>query len=49
MLSRFFTVLFFREASFLRDVNVEEFGAKMEDPDFLQEAQLLDVREPDEM
>jgi hypothetical protein len=38
-----------REASFLRDVNVEEFSTKMENPEFLQEAQLLDVREPDEM
>jgi len=33
----------------LRDVSVDEFGARMEDPEFLQEAQLLDVREPDEM
>jgi rhodanese-related sulfurtransferase len=42
-------VLSEREASFLRDVSVDEFGAKMEDPEFLQEAQLLDVREPDEI
>ena len=41
--------LFYREASFLREIGVEEFGAKMEDPEFLQEVQLLDVREPDEM
>ncbi|KAG0579896.1 hypothetical protein M758_4G133800 [Ceratodon purpureus] len=42
-------VLSEREASFLRDIDVEEFSGKMEDPEFLQEVQLLDVREPDEI
>lgn len=42
-------VLSEREASFLRDIDVQELSTNMEDPEFLQNAQLLDVREPDEI
>ena len=38
-----------REGSLLQDVQTEEFHAKMQDPNFLEEAQLIDVREPDEV
>lgn len=38
-----------REATFLHDMGVEEFNTRMQDPNFLEEAQLVDVREPDEM
>lgn len=38
-----------REGSLLQDIQTEEFHAKMQDPNFLEEAQLIDVREPDEV
>ncbi|CAA6654437.1 unnamed protein product [Spirodela intermedia] len=37
-----------RDGSLLRDIGPEELHSKMEDPDFFEEAQLIDVREPDE-
>ncbi|KAL4611435.1 hypothetical protein ACB098_08G101200 [Castanea mollissima] len=42
-------VLSEREESLLQDIQTEEFHAKMQDPNFLEEAQLIDVREPDEV
>nr|XP_023928227.1 rhodanese-like/PpiC domain-containing protein 12, chloroplastic isoform X1 [Quercus suber]POE91086.1 rhodanese-like/ppic domain-containing protein 12, chloroplastic [Quercus suber] len=42
-------VLSEREGSLLQDIQTEEFHAKMQDPNFLEEAQLIDVREPDEV
>ncbi|MCL7050893.1 hypothetical protein MKW94_026540 [Papaver nudicaule] len=38
-----------REAALLQDVQPEEFHIKMQDPSFHEEAQLLDVREPEEI
>ncbi|KAJ0084615.1 hypothetical protein Patl1_29357 [Pistacia atlantica] len=38
-----------REESSLQDIQPDEFHVKMQDPDFLEEAQLIDVREPDEV
>ncbi|GKU93470.1 hypothetical protein SLEP1_g7063 [Rubroshorea leprosula] len=42
-------VLSEREESLLRDIQPEELQVKMEDPSFVEEAQLIDVREPDEV
>ncbi|PIA53825.1 hypothetical protein AQUCO_00900425v1 [Aquilegia coerulea] len=42
-------VLSEREASLLRDVEPQELHVKMQDPNFLDEAQLIDVREPEEI
>ncbi|XVE78989.1 hypothetical protein DITRI_Ditri14bG0022200 [Diplodiscus trichospermus] len=42
-------VLSEREESLLKDIQPEEFHAKMQDPSFIEEAQLIDVREPDEV
>ncbi|XP_006845046.2 rhodanese-like/PpiC domain-containing protein 12, chloroplastic isoform X1 [Amborella trichopoda] len=42
-------VLSEREGSLLQDIGPEEFHLKMEEQDFIDEAQLLDVREPDEV
>ena len=44
-----FLLLEFRDGSSLRDIGPEELHSKMEDPEFFEEAQLIDVREPDEM
>ena len=33
----------------MKDIQVEELHSKMQDPLFMEEAQLVDVREPDEM
>ncbi|KAI3990040.1 hypothetical protein MKX01_013526 [Papaver californicum] len=38
-----------REEALLQDVQPEEFHIKMQDPSFQEEAQLLDVREPEEI
>ncbi|KAL8265737.1 hypothetical protein R6Q59_003081 [Mikania micrantha] len=37
------------EASVLDDIQPEELHAKLQDPDFLEDAQLIDVREPHEV
>lgn len=41
-------VLSVREESLLQDIQPVELHAKLQDPAFLEEAQLIDVREPDE-
>ena len=43
--------LFFatREESLLQDIQPDEFQVKLQDPKFVEEAQLIDVREPDEV
>lgn len=33
----------------MQDLDVVEFSAHMDDPEIREEAQLIDVREPDEM
>lgn len=38
-----------REESVLQDIQPDELHAKMQDPNFLEEAQLIDVREPEEV
>ncbi|KAL6284563.1 hypothetical protein ACE6H2_015492 [Prunus campanulata] len=38
-----------REESVLQDIQPEELHVKMQDPSFLDEAQLIDVREPEEV
>lgn len=38
-----------REESSLQDIQPDELHVKMQDPSFLEEAQLIDVREPDEV
>lgn len=38
-----------REESILQDINPEELHSKMQDPGFFEEAQLIDVREPEEV
>jgi len=38
-----------REGSVLQDIQPDELHAKMQDPNFLEEAQLVDVREPEEV
>ncbi|XP_057801323.1 rhodanese-like/PpiC domain-containing protein 12, chloroplastic isoform X2 [Salvia miltiorrhiza] len=42
-------VLSEREESMLADIQPSELHEKMQDPSFLEEAQLIDVREPDEV
>ncbi|XP_048431164.1 rhodanese-like/PpiC domain-containing protein 12, chloroplastic [Pyrus x bretschneideri] len=42
-------VLSEREESLLQDIKPEELHVKMQDPSFVDEAQLIDVREPDEV
>ncbi|XP_068660270.1 rhodanese-like/PpiC domain-containing protein 12, chloroplastic [Aristolochia californica] len=42
-------VLSEREACLLQDIEPEELHSKMQDPGFLEEAQMIDVREPDEV
>ncbi|XP_039002220.1 rhodanese-like/PpiC domain-containing protein 12, chloroplastic [Hibiscus syriacus] len=42
-------VLSEREESLLKDIEPEEFHAKLKDPSFNEEAQLIDVREPEEV
>ncbi|XP_048234726.1 rhodanese-like/PpiC domain-containing protein 12, chloroplastic isoform X2 [Ricinus communis] len=42
-------VLSDREESVLKDIQPDEFHVKMQDPKFVEEAQLIDVREPDEV
>lgn len=44
-----FTLLTSREESVLEDIQPSELHKKMQDPSFLEEAQLIDVREPDEV
>lgn len=38
-----------RKETLLQDVQPEEFHIKMQDPSFREVAQLLDVREPEEV
>uniref|UniRef100_I1M754 Peptidyl-prolyl cis-trans isomerase n=1 Tax=Glycine max TaxID=3847 RepID=I1M754_SOYBN len=42
-------VLSEREESILQDIQPDELHMKIQDPSFLDEAQLIDVREPDEV
>ncbi|KAF2291949.1 hypothetical protein GH714_042291 [Hevea brasiliensis] len=42
-------VLSDREESLLQDIQPDEFHVKMQDPKFVEEGQLIDVREPDEV
>ncbi|XAR60298.1 Peptidylprolyl isomerase [Bertholletia excelsa] len=42
-------VLSEREESILQDIQPDELYAKLQDPCFVEEAQLIDVREPDEV
>ncbi|KAK9053480.1 hypothetical protein SSX86_030114 [Deinandra increscens subsp. villosa] len=42
-------VLSEREESVLEDIQPEELHAKLQDPDFLEDAQFIDVREPNEV
>ncbi|XP_010908643.1 rhodanese-like/PpiC domain-containing protein 12, chloroplastic isoform X2 [Elaeis guineensis] len=42
-------VLSEREESVLLDIEPEELHSKMQDPSFIEEAQLIDVREPEEV
>ncbi|XP_042469076.1 rhodanese-like/PpiC domain-containing protein 12, chloroplastic [Zingiber officinale] len=42
-------VLSEREESILQDINPEDLHSKMQDPGFFEEAQLIDVREPEEV
>uniref|UniRef100_A0A0E0LPZ7 Peptidylprolyl isomerase n=1 Tax=Oryza punctata TaxID=4537 RepID=A0A0E0LPZ7_ORYPU len=42
-------VLAERDQCVMEDIAPEELHAKMQDPNFLEEAQLIDVREPDEV
>lgn len=44
-----FTPCLVREESILKDIQPEELHAKIQDPSFIDEAQLIDVREPDEV
>jgi len=38
-----------REESILQDIQPHELHGKIQDPNFLEEAQLIDVREPEEV
>lgn len=38
-----------REESVLQDIQPDELHVKMQDPSFLDESQLIDVREPEEV
>ncbi|KAK1292569.1 Rhodanese-like/PpiC domain-containing protein 12 [Acorus calamus] len=42
-------VLLEREESILQDIDPKEIHLKMQDPNFIEDAQLIDVREPDEV
>lgn len=42
-------VLSVREESILKDIQPDEFHVKMQDPCFIEDAQLIDVREPEEV
>ncbi|OIW16283.1 hypothetical protein TanjilG_18999 [Lupinus angustifolius] len=42
-------VLSEREEALLQDIQPDEFHVKIQDPNFLEEAQLIDVREPGEV
>jgi len=44
-----FANLHLRGESVLLDIQPEELHLKMQDPNFLNEAQLIDVREPEEV
>lgn len=44
-----FSTLPDREESILQDIQPDELHMKIQDPSFLDEAQLIDVREPDEV
>lgn len=44
-----FTPCLVREESLLKDIQPEELHARIQDPSFIDEAQLIDVREPDEV
>lgn len=38
-----------REESLLQDIQPDELHVKFQDPNFMEEAQLIDVREPEEV
>jgi hypothetical protein len=38
-----------RDQCILQDIGPEVLHSKMQDPSFIEEAQLIDVREPDEV
>jgi hypothetical protein len=44
-----FTPLIAREEPVLQDIQPDELHVKYQDPNFLEEAQLIDVREPEEV
>lgn len=44
-----FATFSFREESLLLDIQPDELHVKMQDPNFMEEVQLIDVREPDEV
>lgn len=44
-----FSPLSIREESLLQDIQPNELHVKIQDPNFLEEAQLIDVREPEEV
>jgi hypothetical protein len=46
---RKFAPLNIREESVLQDIKPDELHVKFQDPNFLEEAQLIDVREPEEV
>lgn len=45
----FFSFSIYREESVLEQIQPNELHEKMQNPSFLEEAQLIDVREPDEV
>lgn len=44
-----FAQLIAREEPVLQDIQPDELHVKFQDPNFLEEAQLIDVREPEEV
>lgn len=46
---RKFALLTVREESALKDIQPNELHVKFQDPTFFEEAQLIDVREPEEV
>lgn len=46
---KFALVFISREESILEDIQPTELHEKMQDPSFLEDAQLIDVREPEEV
>lgn len=46
---RKFSLLTVREESALKDIQPNELHVKFQDPTFFEEAQLIDVREPEEV